>query len=207
MKQTAQKQWNTLAIVALLVVGSIAWQSQALRRVETAKPAVLVSVDFGRVFNSLEERSFEQEKAQALINRIDEDLLRRRKHIEDYEQELELYTAGSDKWEDLVKQQQLELIEYESIGEYRNLRAAREESKGLRSIYKNIRKACAELSKQNGWDYVFVNDLIAPMPEGDDVDMDSVISSRRMLYANQTMDVTDALIEYMNASFDEMAVR
>jgi Skp family chaperone for outer membrane proteins len=207
MKQTAQKQWNTLAIVALLVVGSIAWQSQALRRVETAKPAVLVSVDFGRVFNSLEERSFEQEKAQALINRIDEDLLRRRKHIEDYEQELELYTTGSDKWEDLVKQQQLELIEYESIGEYRNLRAAREESKGLRSIYKNIRKACAELSKQNGWDYVFVNDLIAPMPEGDDVDMDSVISSRRMLYANQTMDVTDALIEYMNASFDEMAVR
>jgi Skp family chaperone for outer membrane proteins len=207
MKQTAQKQWNTLAIVALLVVGSIAWQSQALRRVETAKPAVLVSVDFGRVFNSLEERSFEQEKAQALINRIDEDLLRRRKHIEDYEQELELYTAGSDKWEDLVKQQQLELIEYESIGEYRNLRAAREESKGLRSIYKNIRKACAELSKQNGWDYVFVNDLIAPMPEGDDVDMDSVISSRRMLYANQTMDVTDALIEHMNASFDEMAVR
>ncbi|HIA72448.1 MAG TPA: hypothetical protein EYO01_07125 [Phycisphaerales bacterium] len=207
MKQIAQKQWNTLAIVALLVVGSMAWQSQALRRVDTAKPAVLVSVDFGRVFNSLEERSFEQEKAQALINRIDEDLLRRRKHIEDYEQELELYTAGSEKWQDLVKQQQLELVEYESMGEYRNLRAAREESKGLRSIYKNIRKACAELSKQNGWDYVFVNDLIAPMPEGDDVDMDSVISSRRMLYANPTMDVTDALIEHMNASFDEMAVR
>ena len=207
MKQTTQKQWNTLAIVALLAVGSMALQSQALRRIETAKPAVSVSVDFGRVFNSLEERSFEQEKAQALINTIDEDLLRRRKHIEDYEQELELYTAGSEKWEDLVKQQQLELVEYESIGEYRNLRAGREESKGLRSIYKNIRKACAELSKQNGWDYVFVNDLIAPLPEGDDVDMDSVISSRRMLYANPTMDVTDALIEHMNASFDEMAVR
>ena len=207
MKQTTQKQWNTVAIVALLVVGSMALQSQALRRIETAKPAVSVSVDFGRVFNSLEERSFEQEKAQALINTIDEDLLRRRKHIEDYEQEFELYTAGSEKWEDLVKQQQLELVEYESIGEYRNLRAAREESKGLRSIYKNIRKACAELSKQNGWDYVFVNDLIAPLPEGDDVDMDSVISSRRMLYAIPTMDVTDALIEHMNASFDEMAVR
>jgi len=98
-------------------------------------------------------------------------------------------------------------VEYESIGEYRNLRASREESKGLRSIYKNIRKASTDLAKQNGWDYVFINDLIAPLPEGDDVDMDAVISSRRMLYANPTMDVTDALIEYMNASFDEMAVR
>lgn len=207
MKQKSQKQWNFVAIFALLVVSSIAWQSQALLRLAPAVPSVVVSVDFGRVFGSLEERSYEQEKAQALITKIDEDLMRRRKHIEDYEQELELYTSGSEKWEDLVRQQQLELVEYESIGEYRNLRASREESKGLRSIYKNIRKASTDLAKQNGWDYVFINDLIAPLPEGDDVDMDAVISSRRMLYANPTMDVTDALIEYMNASFDEMAVR
>jgi Skp family chaperone for outer membrane proteins len=206
MKHFGHKQINLLAIVALLVVGSMAWQSHALRRV-AATPAVLVTVDFGRVFNSLEERTFEQSRAQAVITNIDEDLAKRRKHIEDYEQELELYQSGSDKWKDLIQQQQLELVEYESLGEYRNMRASREESKGLRRIYKNIRSASAELAKQNGWDYIFINDLIAPLPEGDDVDMDAVISARRMLYANTSMDVTDALIEYMNASFDEMAVR
>ena len=207
MKHFGHKQINIFAIVALLAVGSMAWQSHALRQLAPATPSVLVTVDFGRVFNSLEERSYEQERAQAVINTIDEDLMGRRKHIEDYEQELELYQAGSDKWEALIRQQQLELVEYESLSEYRNMRATREESKGLRRIYTNIRKASAELAKQNGWDYIFINDLIAPLPEGDDVDMDSVISARRMLYANTEMDVTDALIEFMNASFDEMAVR
>lgn len=207
MKHIGHKQINLLAIVGLLVIGSMAWQTHALRRLAPATPAVLVTVDFGRVFNSLEERSYEQERAQATINKIDEELMKRRKHIEDYEQELELYQAGSDKWDELIRQQQLELMEYESLSEYRNMRASREESKGLRRIYKNIRKASAELAKQNGWDYIFINDLIAPLPEGDDVDMDSVISARRMLYANTSMDVTDALVEFMNASFDEMAVR
>ena len=84
MKQKSQKQWNFVAIFALLVVSSIAWQSQALLRLPPAVPSVVVSVDFGRVFGSLEERSYEQEKAQALITKIDEDLMRRLKHIEDY---------------------------------------------------------------------------------------------------------------------------
>ena len=63
------------------------------------------------------------------------------------------------------------------------------------------------LSEQNGWDYVFVNETVIELPEGDMVDMSALISSLRMLYANPEMDVTDTLIEYMNASFDEMAVR
>jgi Skp family chaperone for outer membrane proteins len=45
------------------------------------------------------------------------------------------------------------------------------------------------------------------LPEGDTIDMSAAIGARRMLYANPEMDVTDTLIEYMNASFDEMAVR
>ena len=74
-------------------------------------------------------------------------------------------------------------------------------------MYKHIREASAELAQQNGWDYVFVNETVVELPEGDNIDMGAVISARRMLYANAAMDVSDQLIEFMNASFDEMAVR
>jgi hypothetical protein len=77
----------------------------------------------------------------------------------------------------------------------------------MRRLYEHIRTSSQELSEQNNWDYVFVNDLIVEMPEGDNVDMGVQISNRRMLYANPMLDVTDLLIEYMNSSFDEMAVR
>ena len=103
--------------------------------------------------------------------------------------------------------EQLELFEYESLNDYGILMKARYESRGMRKVYNHIKEAITTLSQQNGWDYVFVNETTVAIPEGDMVDMSAVIGSRRMLYANPEMDVTDTLIEFMNASFDEMAVR
>ncbi|MBC8310091.1 MAG: OmpH family outer membrane protein [Phycisphaerales bacterium] len=205
--QHVRNKTHHIYAIALLVVISMAWQSQANRKVAPATPAVLVSVDFERAFSSLEERVYEESKVQAFVAKLTEDIESKRLHIESYEQEFELYESGSDKWEELLQEQQLEVLEYQAQIEYRNIRAIREESKGMRRIYQHIREAAAELSKENGWDYVIVNDAAFSLPEGDNVDMGAQISSRRMLYANPSLDVTDILIEYMNASFDEMAVR
>ena len=205
--QHYKNQPYKLCAMAILVVGVLGWQLQAVRSLARAEPAVFVSVDFERVFSSLEERMFEQSKAQAIVNAMTENIESRRQHIESYEQEFELYEKGSGKWQELLQEQQLEVLEYQAQVEYRNLRAAREESKGMRRVYERIREATRILSNENGWDYVIVNDAAVALPEGDNVDMGIQISNRRMLYANPAMDVTDVLIEFMNASFDEMAVR
>jgi len=205
--QHYKNQPYKLCAMAILVVGVLGWQLQAVRSLARAEPAVFVSVDFERVFSSLEERVFEQSKAQAIVNAMTENIESRRQHIESYEQEFELYEQGSEKWQELVQEQQLEVLEYQAQVEYRNIRAAREESKGMRRVYERIREATRTLSNENGWDYVIVNDAAVALPEGDNVDMGIQISNRRMLYANPAMDVTDVLIEFMNASFDEMAVR
>jgi len=205
--QHYKNQPYKLYAMVILVVGALSWQLQAVRSLARAEPAVFVSVDFERVFSSLEERVFEQSKAQAIVDAMTENIESRRQHIESYEQEFELYEQGSEKWQELVQEQQLEVLEYQAQVEYRNIRAAREESKGMRRVYERIREATRTLSNENGWDYVIVNDAAVALPEGDNVDMGIQISNRRMLYANPAMDVTDVLIEFMNASFDEMAVR
>jgi len=205
--QHYKNQPYKLYAMVILVVGALSWQLQAVRSLARAEPAVFVSVDFERVFSSLEERVFEQSKAQAIVDAMTENIESRRQHIESYEQEFELYEQGSEKWQELVQEQQLEVLEYQAQVEYRNIRAAREESKGMRRVYERIREATRTLSNENGWDYVIVNDAAVALPEGDNVDMGIQISNRRMLYANPAMDVTDVLIGFMNASFDEMAVR
>jgi Skp family chaperone for outer membrane proteins len=207
MKHLAYKQMNILYVVAIVAIGAMSWQSHALKRFATAEPAVLVSVDFERVFLSLEERAFELANNQAILDKMDEDLAARRRHIDSYEIEFELYQPGSPKYKELEQDRQLELIEWEAQSEYRALRASSGMSKSLRTVYKHIRAATAELAKQNGWDYVFVNETVVELPVGDNIDMGAVISARRMLYANSEMDVSDQLIEFMNAAFDEMAVR
>lgn len=202
-----RNQYSSLFIVGAIVVGALAWQSQALKRSAPSTPAVMVSVDIERVFEALEERAFEQSYLQAQIDAMNTELELKRQHIDKFDQEFELYQPGSEKWEALIQEQQLAALEYQAQVEYIRRRAAREESNGMRRVYEHIREAAANLAKQNGWDYVFVNDAIVTLPEGDNVDMNVEISSRRMLFANSVLDVTNTLIEHMNASFDEMAVR
>lgn len=201
------KHFSAVCMVAIAAVGAIALQSQALKRVADSTPAVLVSVDIERVFIALEERAFEQSKLQALVDSMQSELELQRQNIDNFEQEFELYEPGSDKWNELLQEQQLAALEYQAQVEFTRRRAAREESNGMRRVYEHIRKASGTLAKQNGWDYVFVNDAVVVLPEGDNVDMDAQISSRRMLFASSVHDITNTLIEHMNASFDEMAVR
>ena len=202
-----RKQINIVSITAILVVGALAWHSQAVKRQSAATPTVLVSVDIEGVFKALEERAHEQSNLQALVNDMNSDLESRRQQIQSIEEEFELYPPGSAKWEELMQDLLLATLEYDAQVKYTGRRAMREESKGMRRVYEHIREASAELSKENGWDYVFVNDAIVALPLGDNIDMGAQISSRRMLFANSMYDVTDTLVEYMNASFDAMAVR
>ena len=202
-----QTTMRTFSILAFLLVGMMAWQSHALKQISPSEPAVVVSIDIERVFSSLEERAFELAKVQAIVTEMENDLKSSRAHIESYEQEFELYQPGSEKWEELMQEQQLAALEYESQVEYSRRRAVREEAKSMRKVYASIRASAKELSKQNGWDYVFVNDSLVALPDNNNVDMGAEISSRRLIYANETFDVTDVLVEYMNAEFDEMAAR
>ncbi len=203
----SQTTLRTFSIFAFLLVAVMAWQSHALKQLAPSEPAVVVSIDIERVFSSLEERAFELAKVQAIVNDMENKLKASRSHIESYEQEFELYQPGSEKWDELIQEQQLAALEYESQVEYSRRRAVREEAKSMRKVYASIRASAKELSKQHGWDYVFVNDSLVALPDNNNVDMGAEISSRRLIYANETFDVTDVLVEHMNAEFDEMAVR
>jgi Skp family chaperone for outer membrane proteins len=206
MQKIKLKSYSSFVLV-LLVVSAVAWKTEATKWLVPSNPTVTVTINFEALFSSLEERVFEESKVQALIEDMNAEIEQRRQEITEYEQEFELYEAGSQKWQELLQGQQLKVLEYQAQVEYSKSRKARELSKGTRKVYMNIRESAAKLAGQNGWDYVVVNDAAITLPEGDNVDIGLEISSRRILYANDALDVTDQLISYMNGNFDEMAVR
>jgi Skp family chaperone for outer membrane proteins len=206
MQKIKLKSYSSFVLV-LLAVSAVAWKTEATKWLVPSNPTVTVTINFEALFSSLEERVFEESKVQALIEDMNAEIEQRRQEITEYEQEFELYEAGSQKWQELLQGQQLKVLEYQAQVEYSKSRKARELSKGTRKVYMNIRESAAKLAGQNGWDYVVVNDAAITLPEGDNVDIGLEISSRRILYANDALDVTDQLISYMNGNFDEMAVR
>tara|TARA_B110000495_G_scaffold85568_1_gene73701 strand:- start:685 stop:1329 length:645 start_codon:yes stop_codon:yes gene_type:complete len=206
MQKIKLKSYSSFMLV-LLAVSAVAWKTEATKWLVPSNPTVTVTINFETLFASLEERVFEESKVQAVIEDMNAEIEQRRQEITEYEQEFELYEAGSQKWQELLQDQQLKVLEYQAQVEYSKSRKARELSKGTRRVYMNIRESAAKLAEQNGWDYVVVNDAAITLPEGDNVDIGLEISSRRILYANDALDVTDQLISYMNGNFDEMAVR
>lgn len=206
MQKTTLQSFRT-SILVLLVVSALAWKTEATRWLVPSNPTTTVTINFEKLFASLEERVFEESKVQAIIESMNADIEQRRQEITEYEQEFELYEAGSEKWQELLQEQQLKVLEYQAQVEYSKSRKSRELSKGTRKVYMNIRESAAKLAEQHGWDYVVVNDAAVTLPKGDTVDIGLEISSRRMLYANNAFDVTDLLATYMNDNFDAMAVR
>ena len=206
MQKIKLKSYSSFVLV-LLVMSAVAWKTEATKWLVPSNPTVTVTINFEKLFASLEERVFEESKVQAIIEDMNAEIEQRRQEITEYEQEFELYEAGSPKWQELLQDQQLKVLEYQAQVEYSKSRKARELSKGTRRVYMNIRESAAKLAGQNGWDYVVVNDAAITLPEADNVDIGLEISSRRILYANDALDVTDLLISYMNGNFDEMAVR
>ncbi len=69
----------------------------------------------------------------------------------------------------------------------------------MRDLYESIRDAAVTFAKANGYDMVLVDDGVDPIPE-DSTDPIAMISSRRVLFAAESMDVTEALIKAMNDS-------
>jgi len=164
-------------------------------------------IDIQNVFNSLEERAKLLSDTEAFTTQLQDEVITRRHKITDIDSEIELYKVGSSKRKELVQKQKLDTLEYDVFIACCKSKLQRFEARGIRSMYDHIRAASAKLAKKNGWDVVFVNDAAVPLPDGDNPNIMGEISSRRVLYANVEFDVTDQLIEYMNAQYDEMAVR
>ena len=70
----------------------------------------------------------------------------------------------------------------------------------IKAIYDKIKTAAMNMANEQGLDLILVDDSVVPIPE-DSKDILSQISSRRVLFAREQLDVTEALISKMNADF------
>ena len=83
---------------------------------------------------------------------------------------------------------------------YGQLLIEREQASALRETYDAIRDQAGELATQLDIDLVLLNDSIPTVDLSDAAGTLQQISARRILWANQTLDITDQLLERMNGS-------
>jgi Skp family chaperone for outer membrane proteins len=199
---TKRLNWPALGLL-LVIAGLLVVQARAFNAMQSLQPAVIATVDLEQVFSGLGEYVEANDRLQVLGNELDAERERRREQITMLEEERELYAPGSEKQQETDERIALKSYQLQAYIEWAGRKLEAEKAHVLRELYGRVRDAIDDMARENGYDVVFVDDTVVDIQRtGSEQETMRQISARRMLYTNETIDVTQAVIDRMNQQLE-----
>lgn len=191
---------NFALAAAALVVGALAMTGVA--QVTKAKPTAIAVVDIQKVFNSLEEKLQIDADLRSKGEKLEKEGQGKIESIKSLEAELnKLVAPGTPAFAGKQEQYEREAIELQTWREFQQRKFAREGSVQLQNLYRKILDAVARAAQQGGYDLVLFKE---PEPDFRNVKPEAVLSiiqARKVLWANEGMELTDQVTTMMNNEF------
>lgn len=184
-----------------MLAGIVVGQTQA-NRPATAEPSALATVNLETIFQRLDERGAADSKLLSIAEELDAERLRRRETLEALRDDLEMFGPGTPKFVQVNQDLARETYQLQAFLDFASRKLDVHKSKELRELYRRIKATAAEYALENGYDVVFVDDSVVPLPnEGTEAETMRQISARRTLFSNPAIDVTEDVINLMNDRF------
>ncbi len=161
-------------------------------------PAVIGVVDLEKVFNNLESRSNLVQRIEEMQAGMMDEATGMQEELEMLSAELESLSPGSKAMIEMNDKAISISGRLRAFETYGALLVERERAADLRDSYDMIRAEAGSLSKIMGIDLVLLNDSIPTVDLADASGTLQQISARRVLWASETIDITDELIERLN---------
>lgn len=165
------------------------------------RPARVASVDIERIFTALDEQKSSEAAVKALGERMAGDKEKLSRELQDLNAELDSYKAGTPPYNETLKKVEAAIGSMSAQDQFGQLKVEAERATAMRTLYVHVREAAAAVAKESKIDYVIINDAIPPIePAGFNATRQQ-LAMRRMLFAAEEMDITDAVIARANADF------
>jgi Skp family chaperone for outer membrane proteins len=190
-----------IQIVGLIVVPVtvlLAWNAGASRA--TSTPTAVATIDLPKILEALDESAAEVERSRAAGDAFQKELLARKGKLDGLAADLDDFRVGTPQYADAERALKKASIDVRAFMGLTDLREARTTQRAMLRIYNHIRDSAAVVSEQEGYGMVILDDSAIPIAE-DTGDVLGEISSRRVLFASPTLDISDQLIEYMNTQW------
>lgn len=171
---------------------------------KAGEPTAVVTVNLNAVLEKLDQRSDSQVKYVALLDKIKSEDEAKQAEIVKLQDQLKDMKDESQARQDLQEKVVLTRLEYEAWKGFQNDQIEVEQALILEDLFRSIKTAAAQMATAAGYDVVLVDDSkgelvisrTSQIPRDDQVRQQ--INTRRMLYGNPTIDITDELITRMN---------
>lgn len=174
-------------------------RSDANQATPASKTSVAV-VNLEKTFNGLEEWVAVEGKLLEMGTRIEDEAARRREQVEGMLADTEDYPVGSEKYKEAERRYEMAALEFQAYVAMHQGRRLEFNNSEIKRLYDKIKSSAQAIADQRGLDLILVDDSVVPIPESTQ-DILSQISSRRILFAREQLDITDSLIEQMNSTF------
>lgn len=200
MNRIVRRVFLVLAVVVGLSVLGVTARAVSSSLMKPPVPPVIAVVDLQSIVAGLDERTVKDAEFQNKGKELQAALDRKKKAWEDTKSQIE---AATDKAARLPLQKQAYLQEQELKFETEFSQQQLDMLYGdlLRDLYAKITAATAKLAKQNGYTMVLASDEGATIPPGGRTDVTRAISLKRMLFVEDSHDVTAEVITMMNNEF------
>ena len=190
-----------LAIPAAVAVAVIAGATSIAMNVPS-RPPIVATVDLEQLFNGLDNQDAETARMEKIAKEFENKIEDLRAEVEDLQAELENFEEGGDAWIATSRQVQNAISEYRAYEQYARIKVEAERAKSMRNLYARIKTAAKDFASEQTppIDMVIIDDSIPNFEPADMAGTQRQISARRVLYANSTFDITEALLNRMNTS-------
>ena len=200
------RQSTPILLLGLFIAALLApWPAQA-NRLASFGPTVVATVDLQRVMDSLAERADLEAALTAQSQEILSERDRRQAEIEQIGGDLEAMVDGPEKTR-MQDDLELKLLQEMAWIRFVQQEIDIEKSLMLQNLYRSMQENIAELSDIEGIDLVLINDsnnefnVAGGRQVSRQDQLREQISLRRILFRNQSIDISDDLIIRMNNEY------
>jgi Skp family chaperone for outer membrane proteins len=193
---------NTRKRILLGVLAAAGLVMVAAAALQTAKPTSVALVDLGRALNALDETQMQEEQFQEFQDEVMRHGMELRDRLETLDNELSVMSPDDPNYQ--AKQIEQFRTELQIRDEQKLAQAliAKQFVKLQVQMFDRLIEAAEEYAMQEGYDLVVADDSSIEIT--DDLPMAELriaLASRRVVYAADTVDITDAMINFMNNQF------
>lgn len=188
-----------VAVVTLLVVGLAgAGAQQAMQ----AEPTAVAVVDLERVFDQLEEMSALEADANSKAEQIQKQAEEKRQEVQQLQSDLGLLKAGTEEHRQAQEEVEMAAIEFRTWLQFQKQKLERERGVMVEGLYRKTLDAVEQVADGSGYDLVLYKARTTDLNFESARDLAQRIQARKVLYADDALDITDEVVQRMNNTYN-----
>lgn len=190
-------QWSIpILIAAALAVGAASWRAGAQQGAATAER--VATVNLTRLVDLIDERQTREDELKAFIEEQNRAIQEKGEMLELAQADLVALPEGSSARRRKAEEVAQLRIELEVKGRFAEQLIDRRRAEVFADLFEKMRNAAAEVARQQGYGLVLNNDAGGDIPHDSESQIRAVMAGRRILYAADGSDITDAVARLMN---------